>query len=118
MTRSRSRHGEQGSATLLAVALLGVLVLVGVALGVVAAILHAHRQAQAAADLAALAGAAAVADGADACAAAGRIALANHAVLGACRVSGREVLVEVTVAGPRWLGHDGDLRGQARAGPG
>lgn len=112
-----SRH-DRGSATLFAVACLGLLLLVGTALGVVAAVFVAHRSAQAAADLAALAGAAAVADGADGCAAAGRIAAANGAQLGECHVAGAEVTVMVTVTGPPWLGRTADLHGRARAGPG
>jgi secretion/DNA translocation related TadE-like protein len=101
-----------------AVAFLGVLVLVGAALGVVAAMIHAHRQAQSAADLAALAAAGALAHGGDACASAEHIAGTNHARLDACVVEGREVVVEVTVAGPHWLGQNEDLRARARAGPG
>jgi secretion/DNA translocation related TadE-like protein len=113
---SRAR-GERGAASLFAVACLSVLLMVGAALGVVAAMVHAHRAAQSAADLAALAAAAEVADGGDACAVAGRIAAANGAGLEVCEVSGRDVLVTVTVDGPRWLGQSGDLAAAARAGP-
>lgn len=109
--------GERGSATLLAVAFLGVVVLLGAALGVVAAMLHAHRVAQSAADLTALAAARAQADGRDPCGAGAAIALANGAVLDRCVVDGSGVLVQVTVPGPRWLGQSHDLTGQARAGP-
>jgi secretion/DNA translocation related TadE-like protein len=110
---------QRGAASLLAVALLSVLLLVGAALGVVAAMVWAHRSAQAAADLSALAGAAELQEGEDACGAAGRIAGANHARLTSCRVEGQEVVVvEVMVAGPRWLGQDDDLSARARAGPG
>lgn len=113
-----SARGENGAATVVALAMLGVLVLVGAALGVVAAMVHAHRQAQSAADLAALAAASAVGRGGDACAMAARVAHANGARLDVCEVTGREILVEVTVSGPRWLGQTEDLRAQARAGPG
>jgi hypothetical protein len=34
-----------------------------------------------------------------------------------CRVTGREVRLEVEVRGPRWLGQTGDLAAEARAGP-
>jgi secretion/DNA translocation related TadE-like protein len=112
---SRCQHG---AASLLAVALLSVLLLVGAALGVVAAMVWAHRTAQAAADLSALAGAAELQEGDDACGAARRIADANHASLTACQVQGEEVMVEVLVTGPRWLGQDEDLSARARAGPG
>ncbi len=95
----RSGDGERGGATLLAVALAGVLILFGAAFGVVAAMIVAHRTAQAAADLAALAGAAAVVE-ADPC---GR--------------AGLDVTVTVVVEGPRWLGQSADFDAQARAGP-
>ena len=107
---------DTGAATVLGVALLGVLLLVGAALGVVAAMVEAHREAQSAADLAALAGAAAAGRGSDGCAAAARIASANGADLTGFWPDGRDVRVEVTVAGPHWLGQDGDLVAEARAG--
>lgn len=109
---------EHGGVTLFAVACLGTLLLVGAGLGVVAAMLVAHRSAQSAADLAALAGAASLAEGADGCAAARLIASANGGRLEQCAVDGREVTVTVRVTGPRWLGQTADLRGRARAGPG
>lgn len=104
---------------MLVVALAGVLLLVGAAAGVVGAIVAAHRVAQSAADLAALAGAATLADhsGRDPCASAGGVAAANGASLTGCAVEGQDVRVEVTVAGPRWLGQDEDLSARARAGP-
>lgn len=117
MNGGRGR-GEAGAATLLTVALLAVLLLVGGALGVVAALVHAHRQAQAAADLAALAGARVLADGGSPCDAAAALAVANHARLMTCRTAGHDVLVQVSVAGPRWLGQTEDLNARARAGPG
>lgn len=109
---------QRGSATLLTVALLGLLLLVGAALGVVAAMVWSHRVAQSSADLAALAGATGLQQGADACSAAAGIADANGARLVSCSADGEEVLVEVTVTGPRWLGQQGDLSARARAGPG
>ncbi|HCB06777.1 MAG TPA: hypothetical protein DEQ43_21470 [Nocardioides bacterium] len=108
---------QRGSATLFAVAVLGLLMLVGAALGVVAAMVHAHRVAQAAADLAALAGAEAGARGGDACSSASAIASANGAILDSCAATGLELRVQVTVRGPRWLGQRHDLAAQARAGP-
>jgi secretion/DNA translocation related TadE-like protein len=108
---------ERGAATLLVTACLGLLLLVGCALAVVAAMVAAHRTAQAAADLAALAAATAAQDGTDPCAAAGSVASANGARLTACAIAGDEVTVEVEVAGPRWLGQSHDLSAAARAGP-
>lgn len=110
--------GEHGAATVLATAFLGLLLLVGSALGVVAAMVAAHRQAQSAADLAALAAAGALRRGGDACEAAGRVAPANGASLEACLVDGADVTVTVRVTGPRFLGQAGDLDARARAGPG
>jgi secretion/DNA translocation related TadE-like protein len=115
MTRDRAH--ERGSATLFAVALIGLLLLVGAALGVVGAMIHAHRVAQSAADLAALAGAEARGSGRDPCAASAAIAQANGASLDSCAVEGFEVRLQVTVTGPRWLGQHHDLSAQARAGP-
>ena len=70
---------ERGSASLFAVSCLAMLLLVGAALGVVAAMVRAHRLAQSAADLAALSSAAAVGRGQDGCAAGAAIAEANGA---------------------------------------
>ena len=115
---SRVSRTERGAATLFAVAVIGLLVLVGAALGVVGALVHAHRVAQSAADLGALAGAAALARGGDSCAAAAGVAAANGATVDGCVVGGFDVRLQVTVAGPRWLGQRHDLSAQARAGPG
>lgn len=109
---------ERGAASLLVVSCVAVLLLVGSALGVVAAMVRAHRAAQSAADLASLAGAAAHQRGEAACVAAGAVATANGASLDACAVAGDDVLVTVTVPGPHWLGQEADLSADARAGPG
>jgi secretion/DNA translocation related TadE-like protein len=111
------RRGQAGAATLLAVAMAGVLMVVGAALAVVGAMVVAHRQAQGRADLAALAGATAAARGGDACGAARDGALLNDGTVIACAVEGGTVTVEVRVAGPRWLGQQSDLDARARAGP-
>ena len=110
-------RGEGGSATPFAVAALGLVLFVGAALGVVTALVAAHRSAQAAADLASLAGATSLQRHADACAAAARVAAANGAALEVCSVAGEGVTVTVRVAGPHWLGQVADLRAEARAGP-
>ena len=86
-------------------------------LGVVGAMVVAHRTAQSAADLAALAGARAIAVGDHPCTAAAGVAAANGAHLDGCTVTSHEVTVEVTVPGPRWLGQSHDLTARARAGP-
>ena len=96
--------------------MIGVLLLVTGALGVVGAMVVDHRRAQAAADLAALAGASATARGEHECAAAGEVAERNGAHLQECSVAGQAVTVVVTVRGPRWLGQQHDLEATARAG--
>lgn len=78
---------------------------------------RAHRSAQAAADLAALAAADALGSGRDPCAAGAAVAAANGARLTACRPDGRVVTVVATVSGPHWLGQVADLAAEARAGP-
>lgn len=115
--RVRGERGDRGAASLLVVVCLSLLMVVGAALGVVAAMVRAQRSAEAAADLAALAAAASHRRGEAACAQAERIAAANAALLENCAVEGDDVRVVVMVRGPRWLGQSGDLRGAARAGP-
>jgi secretion/DNA translocation related TadE-like protein len=111
------RRGQRGSASLFAVSCLAVLLLMGAALGVVTAMVRAHRVAQSAADLAALAAATAIGHGQDACAAGRSTASANGARVTSCALSGREVTVRVVVDGPHWLGQTADLEAEARAGP-
>jgi secretion/DNA translocation related TadE-like protein len=106
-----------GSATLLVLAMGGVLMLLGASLAVVTAMVADHRSAQSAADLAALAAAQGVRAGADGCAEAARVATANAAELIGCSVTGGTVDVQVRVAGPRWLGQTADLLAHSRAGP-
>ncbi len=114
----RPRRDESGAATVLVVTLVGLLLVVGSALGVVQGMVVAHRRAQSAADLAALAGAEAVAVSGAGCPTASRFAEANGARLTACLLDGSDITVTVLVAGPHWLGHHSELVGTARAGPG
>lgn len=114
---STANRQERGSATLATTGFLALLLLLGAALGVVAAMFHAHRAAQAAADLAALAAAGALSHGEDACGSGASVASANGADLLACSVEGLDVRVRVRVDGPGWLGQRGDLLAEARAGP-
>jgi secretion/DNA translocation related TadE-like protein len=118
---SRARAGERGAAALFTVAMAGVLMFVGAALGFVGALVVDHRRAQAAADLAALAGAGAAARGDSGCVAAGGVAQLNGADLLDCSVDGLPeaptVTVRVRVDGPSWLGQHADLEAIARAGP-
>jgi secretion/DNA translocation related TadE-like protein len=97
--------------------LVGVLATVTLLVAVVAGALVAVRRAQSAADLAALAGAAAASRGHDACEAARRVAGRNGALLESCEAVGRDVLVRVVSRGPTLMGRTVTVREQARAGP-
>ncbi len=117
---SKGRHrrrDQDGAATVFAAVVAGVLLALGVGLGVVGAVVIDVRRAQAAADLAALAGAAAPSAGRDACGEVARVAGANGARVLSCSVAGPEVDVAVAVSGPRWLGLSVDPTARARAGP-
>ena len=115
--RRRTSGDQRGSATVLVVTMSGVLLLIGAALGVVVALVVAHRVAQSGADLAALAGARAAGRGADGCRAAGEAAAANDVRLTDCQAHGRIVEVMVSAPGPHWLGQSADLSARSRAGP-
>lgn len=117
MSEGSTTRGERGAATLVVMACIGVLLLLGAALGFVAGMVIAHRQAQGAADLAALAAAEAVATGRDGCAAGAEVAEANDGRLVACVVDGAVVTLEVAVTGPRWQEWSHELTAEARAGP-
>ena len=116
MTGHRTKE-DRGAVTVLAVAMLGVLILIASAIAVGEAMVVAHRRAQSAADLAALASAQAIQHARDPCGAAGQVAAANGATLTGCAVEAYVVTISVTVPGPRWLGARGDFGAQAKAGP-
>lgn len=113
--RSR-RDDERGLATVAAIGLLGVLVIVTTLCVGVTALVLAHRRAQVAADLAALAGASALQRGADPCAAASTIADRQDAHLTGCLVDGADVVVQTGVRVVAALG-EVELPARARAGP-
>lgn len=115
-TPCRSR-GERGAGSMLVLVMVGILATVTLALGVVAGMVKAHRVAQSAADLGALAGASALARGFDACLAAEVQVAANGADLVSCEVRGADVLVRVSAPGPNWGEQWWHLDGLARAGP-
>lgn len=112
---------QRGAATVLTVAMAGVLLLAGTAAAGLSALVVDHRRAQAAADLAALAAAAQSGQGSGPtpapCTTAARVASANGATLRSCRRVGPDVVVAVAVQGPRWFGRQDDLTASARAGP-
>ena len=103
---------------MLTIAFAGLLLLIGAALAVVQAMVVAHRSAQSAADLAALAGAEAQLRGAGGCAVAAAVAEANGATLTGCEAGATDLWVEVLVPGPHWLGQSADLAASSRAGRG
>jgi secretion/DNA translocation related TadE-like protein len=107
--------GERGSATVWVVALAGLLAALGTAGVLVGAAVVGRHRATAAADLAALAGAAraVVADPA-ACSVAAGIAAANGAELEECS-AGPGAIVDVRVSVPVRLGPLGTTRARARA---
>jgi secretion/DNA translocation related TadE-like protein len=111
------RVDERGAGSVLAVAMMGLLVTVTIAAAGVVGVIATHRTAQAAADLAALAGAAALQDGGDACAQAATVAGRNRAQLNGCDVDGWNVTVVVTANTARLPGGVLDLRARGRAGP-
>jgi secretion/DNA translocation related TadE-like protein len=108
---------ERGSATVLALVaavLLAAATVVGVVLGALASL---ERRVESAADLAALAGAAAVRGAGDGCAAATEVAARNRAALGACTVHGDVLEVRaVRVVHLPVVGRV-TLAARARAGP-
>ncbi|PKH40679.1 helicase/secretion neighborhood TadE-like protein [Nocardioides alpinus] len=110
------RRADDGGATVLVVAMAGVLMFVTLGLAAAGGLVTAQRRAQSAADLTALAAAASVE--ADACAEALRVAGANAAALDSCELVGTDVLVTVSVAGPATPGRDLRVSAEARAGPG
>jgi secretion/DNA translocation related TadE-like protein len=82
----------------------------------VVGVVAGHRRAQSAADLAALAGAAALQDGHDACARASALASRNGVTMGGCVVDGWNVRVAV-VETVRLPGYSMRLEGRSHAGP-
>jgi secretion/DNA translocation related TadE-like protein len=99
------------------VGFLGLLLMVGTGVGASAGAFVAHRRAESAADLAALAAAGAVVRGVEPCGEAERIAAANGGELRGCEPDREAVVVEVVVPGPRAFGRVTELVGRARAGP-
>lgn len=112
----RRVRDDSGAATILAVAMMGFLVIVTLAAGGVVGVVAAHRRAQSAADLSALAGASALQDGGDACRRAGSIAALNGATMRTCEVD--DWTVAVVVAREIHLpGSSMELAARGRAGP-
>ena len=107
------RRREAGAATVVVLALVFALGLIAWGAGSVVELVVAHRDAQNAADLAALAAADPRSSGG--CDVAARVAAANRARLVACEVDGATASVEVSVTAI--VGHRVEIHGRARAGP-
>lgn len=110
--------GDRGSATVLVLAMAGLVVLVGLLLAGLGAVAVTRHRAASAADLAALAAADVALQGPDAaCAAAARVAERGATVLTACRLGDDVVEVVVVLRPGGVLGRLGEARAVARAGP-
>lgn len=114
----RVRHGrdDRGVGSVLGMAMMGLLVVCTLAVACEVAVVAAHRAAQAAADLAALAAAGALQEGRDPCASAADIAGDNRAALRDCRVDGWNVSVVVVSEAHLPIGRV-ELPARSRAGP-
>ncbi|MEV0250104.1 Rv3654c family TadE-like protein [Nocardia sp. NPDC050712] len=111
-------RGDSGAATVLACLALASLIVVTILLGQVGVAVVARHRVQAAADLAALAGAGALGEGSDAgCAAAGEIARLMRARVRACVVSQWDVTVTAEQNVPMGLFGVREVSAMARAGP-
>ena len=102
---------HRGAVTMMAIACLGALLWTTLVFSAGIGMFAAHRRAGAAADLAALAGAL----GRN-CFDAARVAHSNGAIVTSCVLTGGEVTVQVSVAGPTLFGHTAHLQARARAG--
>jgi secretion/DNA translocation related TadE-like protein len=109
---------DQGSATIWAVAGIAALCLVAVVALTLGAVVQTRHRATAAADLAALAGAVYAPYGASvSCARARWVTSGMHVRLTSCRLSGWDVLVEVSAMLPGGLDRFGPVAEHSRAGP-
>ena len=114
---SHPGRGQRGSATVLALGLVGVLAFATVLVAAFGGVVVDQRRVASAADLAALAGAGALQDGADPCAAARSSADRNGARLGWCSVDGEVVTVRVLREAGPVLGRTLEVSSRSRAGP-
>ena len=108
---------QRGTVAVWAVPFIAVLALLTVSMSGVGAALVTVRRAQAAADLAALAGATAHAAGRAACVEAARVAHRNGSALDSCEVVGDDVRVVASAAVRLPWPEPLRARGRARAGP-
>lgn len=114
----RGQGGDEGSASVLVLALCSLLALVGAVLVALGAVAVARHRAGAAADSAALAAAARALGGEQqACASAAAVVRASGATLLSCALHGDAAEVTVEVRPPGRLGQLGAAHARARAGP-
>ena len=118
MSRSSGgSRGEEGFATVVAVALALVVMVVAAVVGAAGAVVAARHRAEAVADMAALAAAKHAWAGQDAaCAAARALTDQEHVALLQCRLDGLDALVTTGMAAPGRLAIFGLVHGEARAG--
>jgi secretion/DNA translocation related TadE-like protein len=107
---------DRGSATVFVVIGLVLVLFAGSTVAAIGGLVVAHRHAQSAADLAAIAGAEAVGTPGDPCAAAAAVAAANDAAIEACQTTADDITLTVSVAGPDLIGTVVRPRAVARAG--
>lgn len=115
--RPRCRSRQRGSASVLALPLLAALTIAAVLLAFVGGAVSTRRRVAAAADLAALAGAAELQRGGDGCTAAAALAARNDATLSSCRVAGPGLQVTVQAETATLFGRSLTVTARARAGP-
>ncbi|MBA2773276.1 MAG: flp pilus-assembly TadE/G-like family protein [Nocardioidaceae bacterium] len=118
MTRPDRAHRELGFATVWGIAWIVVCLSLGWLTLLVAAAVARQHHLDAAADLAALSGAAQLQRGGEACATARRIAGDNDADVLSCTINGDDLLLEVVDVVDLPAGLDIRIVAQARAGPG
>ncbi|MDX6300752.1 MAG: hypothetical protein QOF53_1966 [Nocardioidaceae bacterium] len=111
------RAGQEGSAAVLMVVLLGVLGAGALLVAAVGGAVVGQRRVESATDLAALAGAAAAERGQDACAAAEALLVRNRARLTACSLAGEVVSVRAARPLRSLPGLRFTVSSRARAGP-
>lgn len=112
-----ARRRDTGSATIVALGVIVLLLVTGAGAAAVAVGGYVHERAATSADAAALAGALAARREADGCRSARAVSVANGGSLSDCRFSGEDVEVTVVVEPPRWLSWAGSAQVKARAGP-
>lgn len=117
MCSQRRRREQRGMALGLAVVVMCLLLFAAMLLAAVAGFFIVRRQAQSAADLAALAGAVALQQGRAPCATAAEAAGVNGVDLIDCLVDGERVTIMVSKSMPKLFHRSPLVEARARAGP-